>query len=114
MKEGQSDQFKIFERFILQQLTEQNISLCISFIDLTNFSIFFLQLLKDSFGIAENYICDTPTDGKLFNLSHLKEETKVKKMTLYAAVAAHNSSYFQFLMVYQVCTDFRPTISLKK
>ena len=86
----------------------------------TLFVIFFLLLLKQAFGTAEESVyLHTRTDEKLFNTIRLKAKTKVKKTIIRdmlfaddAAVAAHSPSQLQSLMerFANACTAFGLTI----
>ena len=81
----------------------------------TLFGIFFALLLRHTFGTASEGIClQTRSDGRLFNLGHLRAKTKVHETLirdmLFADDAAANTQTQQEL---QALMD-RLTISLKK
>ena len=89
----------------------------------TLFGIFFALLLGHAFGTAQGGIyLRTRSDGRLFNLAHLKARTKVCEALIRdmlfaddAAVATHTQRELQLLMdrFSQACKDFALTISLK-
>ncbi|XP_076065031.1 uncharacterized protein LOC143039064 [Oratosquilla oratoria] len=91
---------------------------------LTLFGIFFALLLRHAFGTAQEGIyLRTRSDGRFFNLAHLKARTKVRETLIRdmlfaddAAVATHTQRELQLLIdrFSQACKDFALTISLKK
>ena len=90
----------------------------------TLFGIFFSMLLKRAFGSSATGIkLHTRTDGRLFNLAHLREKRNLKIVTLRdllfaddAALVAHSAQDLQTLLsrFSSACSDFGLTISLKK
>ena len=90
----------------------------------TLFGIFFALMLKYAFGNSTQGIhLHTRSDGKLFNLSRLKAQSKVDKKLiremLYAddaALVAHSQDELQALLdrFADACTAFGLTISIKK
>ena len=90
----------------------------------TLFEIFFALLLRHAFGTASEGIClRTRSNGRLFNLGHLRVKTKVRKAFIRdklfsddAAVTTHTQQELRALIdrFSQACKDFRLTISLKK
>ena len=90
----------------------------------TLFGIFFSLVLKHAFGNSlEGVFLRTRFDGKLFNLSRLKANTKVTELLIRdllfaddAAVATHSEQSLQNLMkkFSDACDNFGLTISLKK
>ena len=90
----------------------------------TLFWIFFGMLLKHVLDTTiEGIYFRIRSDGRLFNLAHLRATTKVREVLirdmLFAddeAVATHNQEELQSLMdcFSQACKDFGLTISLKK
>lgn len=90
----------------------------------TLFSIFLSFLLRHAFGTAQEGInLRTRSDGRLFNLAHLKARTRVREVLIrdmlfadYVAVTTHTERELQLLMdrFSQVCKDFGLTISLRK
>ena len=90
----------------------------------TLFGIFFGLLLKHAFyTTTEGIYLRTRSDGRLFNLSRLRANPKVRKVLIGdmlladdAAVATHTQEELQSLVdcFSQACKDFGLTISLKK
>ena len=90
----------------------------------TLFGIFFVLMLKHAFSSAtEGIYLRTRSDGKLFNLSRLRANSKVQLKCLHdflfaddAAVTAHSAKDLQQLMTCfsKACRDFGLTIGLKK
>lgn len=90
----------------------------------TLFGIFFALLLKHAFGTAnEGVYLRTRSDGRLFNLSRLKAETKVRQAIIRdmlfaddAAISTHSEQELQALMdrLSAACKDFGLIISLPK
>ena len=89
------------------------------------FGIFFALLLRHAFGTASEEIClRTRSDGRLFNLGHLRAKTKVRDALIRrdllfadnAVVMTYTQQELQALMdcFSQACKDFGLTINLKK
>ena len=91
---------------------------------LTLFGIFFAVMLKHAFGTAtEGVYLQIRSDGKLFNLSRLRVNTKIQLKCMQdflfandAAVVAHSAEELQQRMNHfsKACQDFGLTINLKK
>ena len=86
----------------------------------TLFGIFFSMLLSNS---VEGIHLHTRSDGKLFNLAHLKAKTKVRIVLIRemlfaddAAVTSHSEEGIQQLISQfaHACNEFGLTISIKK
>ncbi|KAL8621446.1 hypothetical protein ACOMHN_048245 [Nucella lapillus] len=87
----------------------------------TLFGIFFAVMLKHACGpTAEGIYLRTRLDRKLFNLSRIRDKTKVQLRCLcdflFADDAAHSAEDLQQLMTHfsNACQDFGLSISLKK
>ena len=90
----------------------------------TLFSIFFSLLLRFAFSHSEDGVhLHTRSDGKLFNLSHLKAKTKLRTVLIremlfadYAALTPHTEEGLQRLISQfaHACKEFWLTISIKK
>nr|XP_032827065.1 uncharacterized protein LOC116952123 [Petromyzon marinus] len=90
----------------------------------TLFGIFFSLMLTHAFGTAEEGVfLHTRSDGKLFNLGHLRSKTKVRKVLIRellfaddAALTAHTEQGLQTLIDHfaNACNNFGLTISLIK
>ena len=73
------------------------------------FEIFFSLLPSYALGSSSEGVClYSRTDGKLFNLVHMRAETKVRQ------VAPHRRHIANIVQLAQACTEFGLTISLKK
>ena len=90
----------------------------------TLFGIFFSLLLSYAFDSSSDGIdLHTRSDGKLFNLAHLRAKTKVTDVYVRemlfvddATLTAHSGEALQRLVnrFAHACREFEPTISLKK
>lgn len=90
----------------------------------TLFGIFFSMLLKHAFGDTnEGVFLRTRSDGRLFNLSRLRSNKKVRQALIRdllfaddAGIATHSESELQFLMdrLSAACKDFGLIISIPK
>ena len=86
------------------------------------FPLLILQTLASSFWsfskilLAQRKFIYTRTDGKLFNLFCLKEETKVRNLYVRTLPQYQHTIHHIFIVwcFTSACTDFRITISLKK